>query len=101
MVRRGSWKLIYHWRERPQLFNLEDDPHERVDQAAVPECRELVAELTGLVLDGWDPARVATRLEERQAEVDLIRDWAEQTNAPDQCRWERQAAMTLQEPPSG
>ena len=101
MVRRGSWKLIYHWRERPQLFNLAEDPHERVDRAAEPECRELVAELTGLVLDGWDPARVAMRLEERQAEVDLIRDWAEQTNAPDQCRWERQTAMTLQEPPSG
>ena len=25
MVRRGPWKLVYHWRERPQLFNLEED----------------------------------------------------------------------------
>ena len=48
MVRRGPWKLVYHWRERPQLFNLAEDPHEQVDRAADPECQELVAELTDL-----------------------------------------------------
>jgi hypothetical protein len=56
--------------------------------------------LTEQVLDGWDPARVAARLKERQADIDLIRDWAQQTNAPDQCRWEQRSAMTFQEPPS-
>ena len=60
-----------------------------------------MAELTDLVLDGWDPARVAARLKERLADIDLIRDWAQQTNAPDQCRWEQRPAMTFQEPSSG
>ena len=84
----------------PQLFNLEEDPHERMDRAADPECQELVTELTEQVLDGWDPARVAARLQARQADIDLIRDWAQQTNAPDQCRWEQRPAMTFREPPS-
>ena len=101
MVRRGPWKLIYHWQERPQLFNLAEDPQERVDRATEPACQELVAELTSLILDGWDPARVAARLKERLADIDLIRDWAQQTNAPDQCRWEQRPAMTFQEPSSG
>ena len=101
MVRRGPWKFVYHWRERPQLFNLEEDPHEQVDRAADPERQELVAELTDLVLDGWDPAHVAARLEARQADIDLIRAWAEQTNAPDQFRWDQRPKMTFQESPSG
>ena len=101
MVRHGPWKLVYHWRERPQLFNLEEDPHERVDRAAEPESQELIAELTDLILDGWDPAHVAARLEARQADIDLIRDWAEQTNAPDQFRWAQRPDMTYREPPSG
>ena len=100
MVRRGPWKLIYHWRECPQLFNLEEDPHEQVDRATDPNYRELVTELTDLVLDGWDPAQVASRLEARQADIDLIRDWAEQTNAPDQFRWDRRPEMTYREPPA-
>ena len=63
MVRRGPWKLIYHWQERPQLFNLAEDPQERVDRAADPECRELVAELTRLGLGrvGSSPGRGAAK----------------------------------------
>jgi choline-sulfatase len=101
MVRRGRWKLIYHWKERPQLFNLDEDPREREDRAADPECREMVDELTALVLEGWDPARVAARLQARQADVDLIRRWAEKTGAPDKFRWEQRPGMTFREPRSG
>ena len=68
-----------------------------MDRAGEPDCQGLVAELTELVLDGWDPARVAQRLEARQRDVDLIRAWAQETGAPDQCRWEQRPEMTFRE----
>ncbi|MCY4604397.1 MAG: hypothetical protein OXE49_09215 [Gemmatimonadetes bacterium] len=38
--------------ERPQLIKSRRRSPERVDRAADPDCRELVAELTDLILDG-------------------------------------------------
>ena len=32
MVRSGRWKLVYYHGERPQLFDLQEDPHELHDR---------------------------------------------------------------------
>ena len=97
MVRKDEWKLIYHWKERPQLFNVAEDRLEQTDRAEDPSCRGIVEELTERALDGWDPENVAQRLQERCRESEMIRDWARQTKAPEQFRWEAQPEMTFKE----
>ena len=97
MVRKDEWKLIYHWKERPQLFNVAEDRLEQTDRAEDPSCRGIVEELTARALDGWDPENVAKRLQERCRESEMIRDWARQTKAPEQFRWEAQPEMTFKE----
>ncbi len=48
----------------------------------------IVRDLTERVLDGWDPASVAERLQARQQESQLIRQWAAQTRPAEQFRWQ-------------
>ena len=45
MVRKGSWKLVYYVGHAPQLFNLDDDPHETRDQSGEAETAAIQAEL--------------------------------------------------------
>ena len=97
MVRKDEWKLIYHHKERPQLFNLAEDRLEQTDRAEDPSCRGVVEELTHRALDGWEPETVARRLQERCRESEMIRAWARQTNPPEQFRWEARPEMTFRE----
>ena len=39
MIRSGPWKLNYYHGFRPQLFNLDDDPHETRDLSRRPGIR--------------------------------------------------------------
>ena len=63
MVRSGRWKLVHYHGERPQLFDLHDDPHELCDRAGDPACADVRAALTQRVLDGWDADAIARRLQ--------------------------------------
>ena len=72
MVRRGPWKLNYYaGYDRPQLFNLDQDPDEFHDRADDPSCREIVRELTTAVLEGWS----ADFCEQRHARNKLWRNY--------------------------
>ena len=71
MVRHGKWKYVYFVRypDRPELFDLENDPEELNDLGADPkhagtkkECHE---KLRGIL----DPEEVDRRAKRRQAEI--------------------------------
>ena len=87
MIRLSDWKLIYYHCMEPQLFNLADDPGELVDRADDPAYQEIRAELTTRLLDGWHPDAIAARMAELRADNAVLRDWARQTDPPDQHRW--------------
>ncbi len=47
MLRSGQWKLIYYVRHEPELFNLDDDPEELNNLAALVEHAEVLRQLVG------------------------------------------------------
>lgn len=73
MLREGRWKLVHYHRERPQLFDLDQDPGELQDRAADPECAQVLAQLTERLLGMWDPEEIDRRVRHSQAERLLIR----------------------------
>ncbi|MBD3244283.1 MAG: sulfatase-like hydrolase/transferase [Chitinivibrionales bacterium] len=78
MVRRGPHKLNYfHTYERPQLFDLVSDPTESHDLATDPAHAELVAELRGIALDGWDPEVVQADALKRDEDMLYMARWGE------------------------
>ena len=93
MIRRDEWKLNYYHGQEPQLFNLAEDPDELLDRAQDASCREIRDQLTAEVLDGWDPEAVAEKMEQKRANIEIIRAWAEHTKPKDQFRWDRHPEM--------
>ena len=83
MVRRGPWKYNYYPGSRPELFNLEDDPGESNDLWDDPQLAAVRGELHEIVLQGWDPDRVAERTRRREKERALIANWVRATNPPE------------------
>jgi hypothetical protein len=77
----------------PQLFNLADDPGELVDLAQDAGCQAIRAELTARVLDGWNPQAIAAKMDALRADNTVLRDWARQTNPPNQYRWNLRPEM--------
>lgn len=93
MVRRGPWKLCYYRGQRPQLFNLDQDPDERRDRAADESCAAVRNDLTREVLNGWDPEWVAEEMAAMRRDHPLLAQWARQVRPPDQCRWDLRPEM--------
>lgn len=54
MFRRGEWKYIHSASEAPQLFNLRDDPHERVNLAANAHYQTVVQAFVDEIRRRWD-----------------------------------------------
>lgn len=54
MFRWGEWKYIHSASEAPQLFNLRDDPHERVNLAANEHYQTLVQAFVDEIRGRWD-----------------------------------------------
>lgn len=98
MIRLGAWKLCYYHGYPPQLFHLEDDPHELRDRAADPGCAAVRIALEQRVLDGWDPAWIARRMECKRAETALRRAWARATHPAEQYRWPLTTEMNYLDP---
>jgi len=64
MIRRGPWKLnYYHGYDRPQLFNLKEDPHEWHDLGGDSAYSEIRHELLAEVLQDWSGEAVLRRTE--------------------------------------
>ena len=93
MVRHGPWKLNYYHGHEPQLFHLGEDPHEMRDLAQEPDCQAVRAELMALVLDGWDPQRIALEMSAREADLEVLTAWAEQTDPVERFRWDLRPEM--------
>jgi len=88
MIRRGPWKLAhYHGHDRPQLFNLDDDPGEIADRADDPTCAAICRELTERVLADWDGDRVRRELDRRAPDRAMLRAWASAEPPDDPDYW--------------
>jgi choline-sulfatase len=87
MVRSGPWKLNYYHDQDPQLFNLEEDPHELVDRSRDPAYQDVLQTLTTRVLEGWDPDSISRDMALRSADLSILRDWARHTQPEDHYRW--------------
>lgn len=63
MLREGPWKIIYHHGyDKPQLFNLTEDPDEMRDRGDDPTGAAICQRLLRRVREGWDGERVARAL---------------------------------------
>ena len=87
MVRRGDWKLNFYHGQPPQLFNLHEDPKELNDCAGDPACREVLDELSAVILDGWDPDAVWARMQEKIGDQEVLTAWARRVKPPETHRW--------------
>jgi len=96
MVRRGPWKLnVHHGYDRPELFNLDEDPDEYVDRAEDPACAPVREELTALVLDGWDAEQVERTLARRGPDHKVLADWADAVRPDDPDQWSAPEGTTV------
>lgn len=93
MIRQDDWKLIYYHGYEPQLFNLADDPDELTDLAREPACYEVRKTLTERVLGDWNPEAIIATMAAKRADNQILQQWAEQTQPPDQFRWQARADM--------
>ena len=66
MLRRGRYKLNFYYGERPELFDLEEDPDELNDLAGSPEHADLQARLMEELLADWDPEEIDRRVRASQ-----------------------------------
>ena len=101
MVRSGDWKLVYSHGYAPQLFDLAHDPDERHDLASEPRHAPTRDALLERVLEGWDPARIATRIAERRREKNILDAWARSVRPNDDFRWQLLPEHNRLEPVSG
>ncbi len=88
MVRRGDWKLMFFHKMPPMLFNLRDDPDELNDLSNDPAATQVLQELTGLALTGWDPDAVETQIRNISRDQEVLRGWAGNVLPEDQYRWD-------------
>jgi len=54
MIRRGPWKFVHSPADLDQLYNLTDDPRERINLSALPEGQEVAARMRRDVEQIWD-----------------------------------------------
>ncbi len=68
MLRRGQYKLMYSWGERPALFDIEADPGEFKDLAGDAAYADVLETLQADLLAEWDPAALdrQVRMSQRQ-----------------------------------
>jgi choline-sulfatase len=74
MVRKGQFKYIYIHGYEDQLFDLESDPGEWNNLSGNPDFSGKAAELRELVLDNFDPDRIADEVLSSLRRRELIRE---------------------------
>jgi len=60
MVRNRRWKYIYHLEFQPQLFDMENDPDELVDQGNNPEFEQVRAQMKNRMIQWRDSLKRRT-----------------------------------------
>ncbi len=87
MVRCDEWKLNYYHGQPTQLFNLREDPNELQDRSNDQNCKGILAELTEMVLNEWNPELIAAQMAAKREDTRLIGRWTRNTQPADQYRW--------------
>jgi choline-sulfatase len=72
MLRRGRYKLNYSLGDKPELFDLQEDPHEFNDLALDPAHQAIRDELQAELLGKWDAAAIEAEVLQSQRERLLI-----------------------------
>lgn len=93
MLREGDWKLHYYHGEPPGLYNLTDDPQERVDLGGDPAHAARRDRMLARLLDGWDPDAIRELMERRRANKDILSAWARETKPESTYLWPLDPAM--------
>jgi choline-sulfatase len=87
MIRSGRWKLVHFDGERPQLFDLQNDPHEFNDLAEDVGYAEVRKTLLDRVLSGWSAEDGRIGFERRMASSEMMSKWAVQVRPPLTAQW--------------
>ncbi len=66
-LRDGDWKYIACEADPEMLFNLAEDPAERVNRAADPTAAEVLARMRAMAGERWDMAAYDAEVRESQA----------------------------------
>jgi len=61
MLVRGCYKYTYYEKERPTLYDMKNDPHEKQDLAGRKEYRDVLAEFEALLHTVCDPTETSNR----------------------------------------
>ncbi|MFW5856874.1 MAG: sulfatase-like hydrolase/transferase [Planctomycetota bacterium] len=72
MVRYGEYKLCYYHRQGIELFHLPTDPKETRNLAADPAHQEALGDLLRMLMEGWDPERIAAEVRVSQNRRTLL-----------------------------
>lgn len=88
MLRRGRWKVVVHdGHEAPQLFDMDADPDEMHDRSDDPACATVRDELVARVREGWAPRHIATVVQRRAADRELLVRWHRAVGHADPSYW--------------
>lgn len=88
MIRSGKWKLVHFDGERPQLFDLENDPHEFRDLGEDPVYKEVRETLMRRAFSGWSADEIRKGTDGRVATDGLMHKWEMQVRSPATAQWE-------------
>lgn len=88
MVVRWPWKLVhFHGYERPQLFNVAEDPDEERDLSLDSRFAKVREELHGAAKQGWDGERVRRKAAEGVESWRALAEWCRAATPPDPDHW--------------
>ena len=87
MVRCDDWKLVYFHGYRPQLFDLQQDPHETTDLGDDPRYAATRERLLKLLLAGWNPDAIVNTMALKRAQNAILAQWCRAVGPPDAHRW--------------
>jgi choline-sulfatase len=88
MIRSGRWKLTHYENYRPQLFDLEADPHEYHDLGESLEHAAIRTELHERVLRDWPVEEMKRLLAERAKDHAILNRWAATVKPPAPQQWQ-------------
>jgi choline-sulfatase len=83
MIRSGPWKYNYYVNDRPELFNLEEDPDETTDRWDDPAVSSVRGELDAALHRIVDPEAVDAEAKKNQSSTGTRRSHLPRGRLPD------------------